>query len=221
MASYYQRVLLACCILIGVAAAQAPSEVQACLDMARGESESTSATAEVLTGAVSMALSTVVLCEEDQLTTSSDVAGLSIAVAISISESRVAAEQCATTPEEQADATGRLVTDAISNTLRNQLDGDSERLADAWLQARGPSLLETVRMAEQQASRQALDSEGCLDFSSLTRGLPTAEDVGNVLGDAIGQILRAVTCGDNVVQTDEVCWWRENEKRFYGGCLSM
>ncbi|GMH35767.1 hypothetical protein BSKO_03635 [Bryopsis sp. KO-2023] len=216
----FEFVLLAVALLSAVAIGQEPGEdVDECLATAFAETDPNSATADALSNAFANALSRVVQCDETE-TGPGESSGISVAVAIAISESRVVGQSCSAFVESQADVTSRFLTETLSEVLRDEVEGDSEVLATAWLEARGPDITEAVRAAEVESEISAFDSNGCLNLVALSGGLPTATDLGEILVDAVNQITRAINCRDNIVESEDPCTWNELQRSFFGRCLS-
>lgn len=216
----YGCALLAMVLLSAVALGQEPDDgADECLATAIAETDPNSATADALSNAFANALSRGVQCGETN-DRPGETSGLSVAVAIAISESRVVGQSCSAFVDAQADVTSRFLTETLSEVILDGVDGDAEVLATAWLEARGPDITEAVRASEVENGLSAFDSNGCLNLRALSGGLPTATDLGAILEDAVTQILRAINCGDNVSASREPCTWNESRRSFFGACLS-
>eukprot|EP00803_Ostreobium_quekettii_P005829 evm.model.scf_128EXC.18 EVM.evm.TU.scf_128EXC.18 scf_128EXC:125915-126733(-) len=201
--------LVAICVLAAVASSQDEMECVATAIAATGQGE---AAGEALSNAVAETLTEAVICEQGAMAQPGSVGGLSVAVALAISEASEIGQNCSADAEAAAEITSELVTDRVASELLNQVDGDEETLARAWLTARGPDVKAAV-----QDSPTFLGEDGCLDLEALSNGLPTAVELGVVLSDAVQQIIQAIQCGNNLEVSEEACIWED--RMFKGQCI--
>ncbi|GMH42669.1 hypothetical protein BSKO_10588 [Bryopsis sp. KO-2023] len=215
------RIVIFALILTFAGKINGQEDQEACISRALADTDPNNAVGDALSNAVAQAMTQVILCGDERPDASS-VSGLSIAVALAISESRAAGETCTADAEANAEEVARLVGEnaggGLAAGLTDNLEGDSLVMANAWLDARGQDIVDIIEQAES-TSPSVLSSEGCLDLSALANGLPTAIELGSILEDAIGQILRATQCGTNLEPSEEECTW-ENRK-FKGKCVSV
>ena len=198
-----------CLLLLGGAFAQVDEE---CVANAVAMTAPDTASADALSNAVAETLTKSVACEEGASANPDEVGALSVAVALAISEANQIGQQCTADAEAAAEFATATVTDGIANTLLTEAEGDEKVLADAWLTARGPDVAEIIA-----DSPSFLSEDGCLDLTALSMGLPTAVELGEILSDAIGQIVEAIQCGTNLEPSDEECLWAD--RMFSGKCL--
>lgn len=200
--------LVALCALLSGLSAQDEMDCVATATAAAVENQPAEG---ALSSAVAGTLTDTVICEQGAMAQPGAVGGLSVAVALAISEANEIGQNCSADSGAAANIAAELVTLRVGSAMLAPLDDDAKVLATAWLDARGPD----VKAAVQDAPT-FLGEDGCLNLASLSDGLPTAVELGVVLSDAVQQVIQALQCGNNLVESDDACIWED--RMFRGRC---
>lgn len=178
------------------------ASAQDCAADAIAQTDPNNAVGNAISNAVAQAFTKVIVCEDGAQTNPEDVSSLAISVAVAISQSRVAGEECTANADAAALEVGDSVAGLVGDGLVNGAPGQPQKdLANAWLKKGEDAVADKVYQGELAYQGGARDASGCLDIASILGSAPTAGQVGMLLNGVINNILTAVTCGTNVDTT--------------------
>lgn len=123
---------LTCCVKLSasqpVSGGPDPEDVDACFAKATAVTDPKNAVGNALANSVAQATSKTLQCGEDSQSSPSDISGLSVAVALAISQTRDADVTCAAEvdadAQEEPKRVANRVTDSLATGLLDQLEGE-------------------------------------------------------------------------------------------------
>lgn len=191
-----------------------------CVSQAMANADPGNAVGEALSNAVASTITQTFSCGQDTGPNPNAVSGLSVALALAISESRSVGENCIAVGDASAEGVTNYVGQSVGNDIVagfvDGFQGESAMMANAWLESERQGVIDIIQNGERNRG-PVLNGQGCLSLPSLANGLPTAVELGVLLDSAIRQILEAVQCGKNYEVADTKCTY--SNKIFRGQCL--
>lgn len=205
------------CVLSALVAGQD----EACLSQARANTDPQNAVGTALSNAVATSIARTFDCGLSNSPDPSAVSGLSVAVALAISESRQVGETCIADAEASTDDVARFVAETVGEEieagLAEGLQGEASLMTSAWIDSERPAVMSVIKNTENSRS-SPLSGNGCLNLGGVAGGLPTAVELGVLIDSAVRMILRAVRCGENFSPTGQKCKYEGGT--FVGQCLA-
>jgi len=197
----------------------ADDAAEECVAMARASTNPNMATTDAVANAVAETFSKSVKCDEEKGgLNDTEVPGLSIAIALAISEAEDVAQECTSDADAQANLTAMAVADDIREVLGEATNETTDE--DKISQARVDALTRDLEGSIMNETETTMDGEvpGIVPLS-----VPTADEVAKMVEEAIQDILLAIQCGEeqNVEPGEEgvqgECIFLNG--RFIGDCL--